>query len=92
MDIVTNYGYIGISAAFEKIPILPKIIEQLEEQLIVFCFSIIAPFIVPLIRQIRSELKTGSEEIIQSSKNEQHIVWENDRSVILSSYTNHCTK
>ncbi|KAH8174526.1 heterokaryon incompatibility protein het-C domain-containing protein [Sarocladium implicatum] len=69
----------GISAAFEKIPILPKIIEQLEEQLSVFCFSIIAPFIVPLIRQIRSELKTGSEEVIQSSKNEQHIVWEDDR-------------
>lgn len=69
----------GISAAFEKIPVLPKIIEQLEEQLAVFVFSLIAPFIVPLIEQIQSELKTGSDEIIQSSKNEQHIVWEDDR-------------
>lgn len=69
----------GISAAMEKIPILPKIIEQLEEQLSVFVFSIMAPFVVPLIRQIRNELKTGSDEIIQSSKNEQHIPFEDDR-------------
>lgn len=68
----------GISAAFEKIPILPKIVEQLEEQLTQFVFSIMAPFIVPLIRQLRAELKTGSDEIIQSSKNEQHIVFEKD--------------
>ncbi|KAL2211684.1 Het-C-domain-containing protein [Sarocladium strictum] len=68
----------GISAAFEKIPILPKIVEQLEDQLTQFVFSIMAPFIVPLIRQLRAELKTGSDEIIQSSKNEQHIVFEKD--------------
>ncbi|KAM6532154.1 hypothetical protein FSOLCH5_001584 [Fusarium solani] len=33
----------SISGAVEKIPVLPKIIEQLEEQLSVFIFSIIAP-------------------------------------------------
>lgn len=70
----------SISAAFEKIPVLPKVIEQLEEQLSVFIFSLIAPFIVPLIHQIRSELKTGSEEIIESSEREQHIVFEDDNS------------
>ncbi|KAH7001479.1 heterokaryon incompatibility protein Het-C-domain-containing protein [Ilyonectria destructans] len=70
----------GISAAFEKIPVLPKVIEQLEEQLSVFIFSLIAPFIIPLIHQIRSELKTGSEEIIESSEREQHIVFEDDNS------------
>ncbi|RFN47347.1 het-c protein [Fusarium flagelliforme] len=70
----------SISGAMERIPVLPKIIEQLEEQLSVFIFSIIAPFIVPLIQQIRNELKTGSEEIIASSEREQHIVFNNDRS------------
>ncbi|KOS18990.1 hypothetical protein ESCO_000546 [Escovopsis weberi] len=69
-----------ISNAVEKIPILPKIIEQLEEQLSVFVFSIIAPFIVPLIDQIKNELKTGSEEIIHSSESEQHIVFNDDDS------------
>jgi hypothetical protein len=70
----------GISTAMERIPVLPKIIEQLEEQLSVFIFSIIAPFIVPLIQQIRNELKTGSDEIIASSEREQHIVFNDDRS------------
>ncbi|RFU74362.1 hypothetical protein TARUN_7885 [Trichoderma arundinaceum] len=70
----------SISGAIERIPILPKIIEQLEEQLSVFVFSIIAPFIVPLIHQIKSELQTGSSEIIESSKKEQHIVFDDDDS------------
>ncbi|KAF9774953.1 hypothetical protein IL306_006952 [Fusarium sp. DS 682] len=70
----------SISGAMEKIPVLPKIIEQLEEQLSVFIFSIIAPFIVPLIQQIRNELKTGSDEIIASSEREQHIVFNDDDS------------
>lgn len=70
----------SIAAAIDKIPVLPKIIEQLEEQLSQFVFSIIAPFVVPLIRQIRNELKTGSEEIIQSSENQQHVVFNDDNS------------
>lgn len=68
----------SISEQIEKIPILPKIMEQLEEQLSVFVFSLIAPFIVPVIDQIKNELKTGSDEIIQSSQNEQHIVFSDD--------------
>lgn len=67
-----------ISEEIEKIPILPKIIEQLEEQLSVFVFSLIAPFIVPVISQIKNELRTGSDEIIESSNNEQHIVFNDD--------------
>lgn len=67
-----------ITEEIEKIPILPKIVEQLEEQLSVFVFSLIAPFIVPVIDQIKNELRTGSDEIIQSSMNEQHIVFNDD--------------
>jgi hypothetical protein len=67
-----------ITKAIEQIPILPKIIEQLEEQMSIFVFSVIAPFVVPLIDQIKNELATGASEIIESSKNEQHIVFEDD--------------
>lgn len=67
-----------ITEEIEKIPLLPKIIEQLEEQLSVFVFSLIAPFIVPVIDQIKNELRTGSDEIIQSSQNEQHVVFNDD--------------
>ncbi|KAK2003874.1 heterokaryon incompatibility protein Het-C [Colletotrichum falcatum] len=69
----------GITEAVEKIPVLPKILEQLEEQLSKFVFSLIAPFILPVINQIRNELRTGSAEIIESSEREQHIVFEDDR-------------
>lgn len=69
----------GISESMERIPILPKILEQLEEELSKWVFAIIAPFILPIISQIKNELATGSGEIIESSKREQHIVFEDDR-------------
>lgn len=70
----------SISSTMENIPVLPKILDQLEEQISQFVFSIIAPFIVPVISQIRGELKTGSEEIIESSEREQHVVFHDDSS------------
>ncbi|KAI1771141.1 Het-C-domain-containing protein [Hypoxylon cercidicola] len=69
----------GISEAIEKIPILPQIIEQLEDQMSMWVFSIMAPFVVPIIQQVKNELRTGSSEIIASSENEQHIVFNDDR-------------
>jgi hypothetical protein len=65
----------SITEAVEKIPVLPQLIEQLEDQLSIFVFSLIAPFVVPLIDQIKNELQTGSDEIIQSSEKEQHNVF-----------------
>lgn len=70
----------GITVAVEKIPVLPKVIEQLEEELSRFVFSIIAPYIVPIIKNIKNELMTGSNEIIHSSEKEQHIVFDDARS------------
>ncbi|RYP06108.1 hypothetical protein DL764_003330 [Monosporascus ibericus] len=69
-----------ISEAIEKIPILPQIIAQLEEQLSMWVFAIMAPFVMPLLQQVKNELRTGSSEVIESSKNEQHIVFDDDRS------------
>ncbi|KAF3901991.1 hypothetical protein ABW21_db0209223 [Orbilia brochopaga] len=69
----------GISEAIDKVPILPKILEQLEDRMSIWTFSIMAPFVVPIIKQVKNELRTGSNEIIESSKNEQHIVFEDDR-------------
>ncbi|KAI0837124.1 Het-C-domain-containing protein [Hypoxylon sp. FL0890] len=68
----------GISEAIEKIPILPQLIEQVEDQMSMWVFSIMAPFVVPIIQQVKNELRTGSSEIIESSKNEQHIVFNDD--------------
>jgi len=70
----------SITEKIEQIPILPDLIENLEEQLNVFVFSLIAPFVLPIINQIKAELNTGSSEIIESSKEKQHIVFNDDNS------------
>ncbi|KFY96550.1 hypothetical protein V498_02612, partial [Pseudogymnoascus sp. VKM F-4517 (FW-2822)] len=69
-----------ISTAIEKIPILPELIEQLESQVNIFVFSLLAPFVLPLINQMKTELNEGSSEIINSSKAQQHNVFEDDES------------
>ena len=68
----------SIQEAVEKIPVLPELIEQVEEQISVFVFSLLAPFILPIISQVKNELNTGSSEIIQSSKDKQLIVFDDD--------------
>ncbi|KAL2864869.1 heterokaryon incompatibility protein Het-C-domain-containing protein [Aspergillus lucknowensis] len=71
----------SINEAIEKIPVLPDLIEQVQEQITVAVFSILAPYILPILQQVKLELQTGSSEVIQSSRDQQHIVF-ND---------NHCT-
>ena len=70
----------SITEAIEQIPVLPELIEQFQEQLNVFVFSLLAPFVLPIINQIKTELNTGSSEIIQSSKDKQLIVFNDDHS------------
>ncbi|KHJ36152.1 putative nima-interacting protein [Erysiphe necator] len=70
----------SITKAIEKIPILPEIMSKLEEQINIFVFSLIAPFLLPLINQVKNELNTGSSEIIKSSKDKQFIVFDDDYS------------
>lgn len=70
----------SITEAIEKIPVLPDLIENIENEINIFVFSLLAPFVVPIINQIKTELNTGSSEIIQSSKDKQLIVFHDDRS------------
>lgn len=70
----------GITETIDKIPILPDLIEQLQEQISVFVFSLLAPFVLPIIRQVQTELATGSSEVIQSSRDKQLIVFHDDHS------------
>jgi hypothetical protein len=68
----------NISATIESIPVLPELIEQFEEQVNIFVFSLMAPYVLPIISQLKSELSTGSSEIIQSSQDKQLIVFDDD--------------
>ncbi|PQE28026.1 Heterokaryon incompatibility Het-C protein [Rutstroemia sp. NJR-2017a WRK4] len=69
-----------IKETIEQIPVLPDLIENIEEQINVFVFSLLAPFVLPIISQIKTELNTGSSEVIQSSKDKQLIVFHDDYS------------
>ncbi|KAL5381652.1 hypothetical protein DPSP01_007100 [Paraphaeosphaeria sporulosa] len=70
----------SISEFMENIPVLPELIEQLQEQVNIFVFSLLAPFVVPIISQVKTELETGSSEVIASSREKQHIVFNDDDS------------
>lgn len=67
-----------ITETIEQIPVLPELIEQLEDQINVFVFSLLAPFMIPVIQQLKLELNTGSSEIIKSSEDKQLIVFHDD--------------
>ncbi|KAJ6121439.1 hypothetical protein N7512_003904 [Penicillium capsulatum] len=69
-----------INQAIEKIPVLPDLIEQIQDQITIFVFSILAPYVLPIIKQVKSELETGSSEVIQSSREQQHVVFNDDSS------------
>ena len=68
----------SISNFIENIPILPELIENVQEQVNIFVFSLLAPYILPIIGQIKTELETGSSEVIASSREKQHIVFHDD--------------
>ncbi|KAF3002443.1 hypothetical protein E8E13_004468 [Curvularia kusanoi] len=70
----------AVAEFIEKIPVLPELIEQVQEQVTVFVFSLLAPYILPIISQVKTELEEGSSEVIASSREKQHIVFNDDES------------
>lgn len=68
----------SISNAIDKIPVLPDLIEQLQDQVNLFVFSLLAPYIMPIISQVKNELHTGSSEVIKSSRDHQMAVFQDD--------------
>jgi hypothetical protein len=70
----------AIAEAIEAIPVLPDLIEQVEDQINIFVFTLLAPFMLPIINQLKVELNQGSSEIIQSSQDKQLNVFYDDHS------------
>ncbi|OKL64284.1 hypothetical protein UA08_00239 [Talaromyces atroroseus] len=65
-----------ISSIVEKIPGLEKIVDKITETVTLFAFSLLAPFIRPLINVASKSLQTGSMSVIQASGNHQYEVWD----------------
>ncbi|KAI4701296.1 hypothetical protein J4E81_003036 [Alternaria sp. BMP 2799] len=68
----------SITEFIEKIPILPDLIEEVQSQVTIFVFSLLAPYVLPILSQVKSELETGSSEVIASSREKQHVVFNDD--------------
>ncbi|RPA76743.1 heterokaryon incompatibility Het-C [Ascobolus immersus RN42] len=70
----------GISQAIDKVPFLSGIIENLSGALQIYIFSLLAPYIMPILKQAREELKAGSTGILSASEAGQYIVFNDDSS------------
>ncbi|KUL84723.1 hypothetical protein ZTR_07642 [Talaromyces verruculosus] len=66
-----------ISSIVEKIPGLEKLIDKITETVTLFVFSLLAPFIRPLINAASKSLQTGSMGVVESSAQHQYEVWDN---------------
>jgi hypothetical protein len=65
----------SISAIVSKIPGLEKLIETITERVTLFVLSLLAPFILPIIKTASAQLKSGSSAVIDSAAKHQYEVW-----------------
>jgi len=69
-----------ISKIVEKIPGLEKIIDNITETVTLFVMRLLAPYVMPLISLASNGLKQGSSTVVQSSANQQYLVWDDPHS------------
>lgn len=67
----------SISAVVSKIPGLEALIDNITEKVTLFIFSLLAPFVRPLIAAASNSLKTGSSGVIAASQKAQYEPWNN---------------
>jgi hypothetical protein len=65
----------SISNIISKIPGLEKLIETITERVTIFVLSLLAPFILPIIKTASGQLKSGSSAVIDSAAKHQYEVW-----------------
>jgi len=66
----------AINEVLESIPGLTALVEKLSEAVSVFVFSLLAPYILPIVAQAKDELANGSGEVIGEARAKQFIVFE----------------
>ena len=70
----------AIDSITEQIPGFPEfsdLMDAISDQLSIYVFSVLSPYIRPIIQQAHMELKVGSTEVLNSAKNHQYEVWSN---------------
>ena len=69
-----------ISGIVSKIPGLEKLIDNITERVTLFVFSLLAPYLKPLIAAASKQLKAGSSGVVDASGQHQFDVWNNPSS------------
>ena len=64
-----------ISSVVEKIPGLESLIEKISDTVTIFVFSLLAPYIRPIINVASKQLQSGSTSVVQSSAEHQYEPW-----------------
>lgn len=70
----------SISEIISKIPGLEKLIDTITERVTLFVLSLLAPFVLPIIKSASAQLKSGSAAVVESSAKHQFDVWNNPTS------------
>ncbi|PVH68686.1 Het-C-domain-containing protein [Cadophora sp. DSE1049] len=68
----------GVTEVISKVPGLDELLENMTGALQIFIFSLLAPYVTPIIAQARVELKSTSEGVLKTSEKGQYEVFEND--------------
>lgn len=66
----------AIESTIEKIPGLSALVEKISDTLSVFVFSLLAPFVRPILAQATTQLQAGSSEVLDSSAQHQFEPWD----------------
>jgi len=70
----------AVSEGISKIPFADTIMEKLTGAMQIYIFSILAPYILPVLKQAKAELATGSEGVLKSSEKAQFNVFSDSNS------------
>jgi hypothetical protein len=65
-----------VEKVIESIPGLTALVEMISDTLSIFVFSLLAPFIRPIIAQASLELKEGSSALVDTSSSHQFEPWD----------------
>lgn len=71
---------LAINEGIDRIPGAADLIENLTGAMQIYIFSVLAPYITPILEQVKVELATGSEGVLKSSEQGQYIVFNDDES------------
>ncbi|RPA81886.1 Het-C-domain-containing protein [Ascobolus immersus RN42] len=68
----------AVHEGIDKIPFASTIVENLTGALQIYIFSLLAPFVTPILTQAKEELKAGSAGVLASSEKGQYLVFNDD--------------